>query len=229
MREVHIERRFRLGGQCPSLWRITMTTSEYLSMISVWTSGFPSLPWPSFSSSQSFLPRTFIPMLLVHPQWSRTRLFRTTLNSKIWHDGAVRQGSERSPIGIFAPNSCNGKIKMPLALMNRFKSAIIPATQVIVLLIVHIWYISDSPRGIWKHARKTNARELWNSERDLVQIEARDLYIEYAARPEIFSDFQQFHEIRESPGLFNSFKKLIHASYKNWSMLPTNFDLLHRQ
>jgi uncharacterized membrane protein YhaH (DUF805 family) len=57
--------------------------------------------------------------------------------------GSIGRRSE-----FFLLNSCNGKIKIPLALMNRFKSASIPAMQVIVLLIVHLWYGSDSPREI---------------------------------------------------------------------------------
>jgi hypothetical protein len=48
----------------------------------------------------------------------------------------------------FPLDSCNGKTKIPLALMHRFKSAGIPAMRVVVLLIVRLWYGSDSPRGI---------------------------------------------------------------------------------
>jgi hypothetical protein len=59
-----------------------------------------------------------------------------------------REEEERSPIGIFPLNSCNEKGKILLALMNSFKLAIIPAMQVVVLLMVHRWYRFDSPRGI---------------------------------------------------------------------------------
>jgi hypothetical protein len=76
--------------------------------------------------------------------------------------------------------------------MNRFKSASIPAMQGVVLLIVYLWYGYDSPSGFEKHARKTNRSGLWNSERDLAQIEAIDSYIKYASSSEILSDFQQF-------------------------------------
>jgi hypothetical protein len=81
--------------------------------------------------------------------------------------------------------------------------------QVIVLLIVHLWYGSDSPRGIRKYAQKINTLEFWNSERDLAQIEAIHLYIEYVSSPEIFFDFQHFHEIRESPGLLQFIQKIV--------------------
>jgi hypothetical protein len=76
--------------------------------------------------------------------------------------------------------------------MNRFKSASIPAMQVVMLLIVQLGYGSESVRGIWEHAQKMNTPELWNSERDLAQIEAIDLYVEYAYSPEILSDFRHF-------------------------------------
>jgi hypothetical protein len=51
-------------------------------------------------------------------------------------------------IGIFPLNSCDGKTKIPLDLMNRFKSASIPVMQVVVLLIVHLWYGSDSKEDL---------------------------------------------------------------------------------
>jgi hypothetical protein len=102
--------------------------------------------------------------------------------------------------------------------MNKIKSASIPAMQVVVLLIVHVSYGYDSPRGIWKHTRKPNTPELWNFERDFAQIEAINLYIEYTSSPEIGSGFQHFSRNSRIAWTFP-----IHS--KNWSTLSTNCDL----
>jgi hypothetical protein len=63
--------------------------------------------------------------------------------------------------------------------------------QVVVRLIVRLWYGSDSPRG-FENTPEKRTRLNCGIQRDLTQTEAIDLYIEYASRPEVLSDFQHF-------------------------------------